>query len=397
MEQNRLVTIAELLKKGINWANLTAAAREHNVLPLLYTQLKKLDESLLRPGEMLRLETHYRNNALHNLRKAQTLHWVIELLSGNGIEVIAFKGPALAVQAYGDLLLRTFADVDVLVHPGDFYRTCDVLTAAGLRSNVPFNKHTKRYWRRFRKNIEFHDGINFIDVHQQVTPGPKKFSLKEKTWQNQCKVDLLFSKIPVLSPEHSLLSLCVHGAQDGWSSLRTMADIARLISGHPGLNWLALSADAQEIGCLRMLWLGLLLSQKVGEVKLPAEVQQQVDNDPQSKSLSKKFLHLLLNGNYIRNNKTIKTHKLNNILALTRSMDSPLPRIRYLAYFAFTPTLLDCKTFKLPGFLYPAYFLVRPLRLLFKLVSLLLRFLLKTGKSGIDGPLIEKKEERVEI
>jgi hypothetical protein len=371
VEKNREVRIAEILKKGIDWATLETTAREHNVLPLLYTQLKNLDESLVRPEEMLRMEAHYRGNVLRSLRLAQTLHWIIEMLYGNGIDVIAFKGPALAVQAYGDLLLRTFADLDILVHPGDFYRTCDVLTAAGLHSSVPLNKHTKKYWRRFRRNIEFTDNINFIDIHQQVTPGPKRFGLKEKTWQNQNMVDLLFGKIPVLSPEHSLLCICVHAAQNDWGSLRSMADIAHLISRHPGLNWNDLIADARGIGCLRMLRLGLQLSQTIGGVELPAEARQLIGEDRETGELSKKFLQQLLNRSKNRTGKTVKARKLNDTLTLIRSMDSLAPRISYLAYFVFTPTILDWKVIKLPGFLWPVYFLVRPFRLFFKWVALL--------------------------
>jgi hypothetical protein len=191
------------------------------------------------------------------------LHRVIELLSANGIAVIAFKGLALSIQAYGDLSLRNFCDLDLLIQTKDFHKIYDVLTSAGFRSHFPLTNRMKRYWMVFRRDFEFIDGKNILDFHHQMTQGPRRISLKEKTWQNQCTVELLSREIPVLSPEHSLLSICIHGTKDRWRTLRVIADISHLISRHPGLNWQTLVSDAKEIGCLRMLCVGLRLSRNL--------------------------------------------------------------------------------------------------------------------------------------
>jgi len=224
----------------------------------------------------------------------------------------------------------------------------------------------KQYWMLFRRDFEFSDGKSFLDVHHQITQGPGRISLKEKTWQNRCTVELLFREIQVLSPEHSLLTLCIHGTKDQWNSFRILADIAHLISRHPGLNWRTLVSDAEEIGCLRMLWVGLQLSRQVCglKLKLPGEVPELIRKDRKVGKLASKYLHQLL---IIE--RTGKTGKLYETFALINSMDSFGPRIKYLGYFAFSPTPLDWKFIKLPEFLYPLYYLVRPFRMLFKLVS----------------------------
>ncbi len=366
VKEDRENAIAEILKKGIDWKKLREIVLYHKVLPILYKQLKKMDDSLVPQEEMAEMTSLYKNNALHNLRNAQILHRVIRLLSENGIDVIPFKGPALAIQTYGDLSLRNFSDLDFLIHTEDFNRIYEVLTAAGFCSSFPLTKGMKQYWMLFRRNFMFSDGPTIIDFHHQITQGPRRISLKEKTWQNRCTVELLSLKIQVLSPEHSLLCLCIHATKDRWGILRIMADIAHLISRHPGLNWRTMVSDAKEIGCLRMLCVGLQLSRQVCglKLKLPDRILELIRKNRKARKLASKYLHQLL---IIE--RTGKTGKLYETFALINSMDSFGPRIKYLGYFAFTPTPLDWKFIKLPEFLYPLYHLVRPFRLLFKLVS----------------------------
>ncbi|UCH92633.1 MAG: nucleotidyltransferase family protein [Candidatus Aminicenantes bacterium] len=365
--ESREIPFAEILKKEIDWTKLKEIALYHKVLPLLYIQLKKLDESLVPQEEMAQIKSIYKHNALRNIRLAQVLHRVIELLSGDGIEVIAFKGPALAVQAYEDLSLRTFEDLDLLVHTGDFCKIYDVLTAAGYRSNFTLTQRMKRCWMRFRRDFQFSQDFIVIDFHHQISQGSKRISLKEKTWRNRCTVEILFRKAATLSPEHSLIALCVHGTKDRWNSLRIMADIGGLISRHPDLNWKTLVSDAEEIGCLRMVRVGLRLSRHICGVVLPEEILESAQKDRKAGKLASKYLHRLFS------DEKAEIGKYYEIPAMLKSLDSFGFRITYLIHFIFTPTPLDWLAIPLPGILYPLYYLVRPLRLFFNLVSRLFR------------------------
>jgi hypothetical protein len=364
VRKNREAAIGKILKKNINWMKVKKNALSHNVLPLLYGTLKNLGEPLVPQGEMNQIKSLYRNISLKNLRQAQKLHRVIELLSANGIAVIAFKGLALSIQAYGDLSPRNFCDLDLLIQTKDFNKIYDVLTAAGFHSNFPLTNRMKRYWMVFRRDFEFSDGTNILDFHHQITQGPRRISLKEKIWENQCTEDLLSREIPVLSPEHSLLTLCIHGTKNQWRTLSVTADIAHLISRHPGLNWKTLVSDAKEIGCFRMLCIGLLLSRQICGLELPDGILELGRKNRKARKFASKYLHQLL---IIE--RTGKTGKLYETLALIKSLDSFGPRIKYLGHFAFTPTPMDWKFIKLPGFLYPLYYVIRPFRLLVKLIS----------------------------
>ena len=54
---------------------------------------------------------------------------IITLLRDQDIPVIAYKGPALAQTAYGDIGLRHFVDLDIMIHKQDVYRVKEVLLA----------------------------------------------------------------------------------------------------------------------------------------------------------------------------------------------------------------------------------------------------------------------------
>lgn len=360
--EDRDTTISATLNKGIDWRRLENLARHHKVLPLLYHRLTKIDNSVVEKEGMGRLQSIYRYNATRNLKLSVNLHRVLELLAREGIEVIVFKGPALAVRAYDDLSHRTFADLDLLIRPEDFAKIYDTMTTAGFRSPVPLDKKKMRYWQSFRRNLDFNDDISGFDFHQQLIQGPKKFSLKEKTWQNKCTGQLLTRDISLLSPEHSLFSLCLHGIKENWSFLRSLSDIAHLLARHPHLNWNSLTAAIEEIGCLSVLLTGLQLCRLVCGLELPGEISGLISSHRQVEDLAWKYYRQIVTGE-------TKADRLRDTFSFIRSLDSAASRLSLLMYTLFVPTPLDWKSLNLPGFLYPLYFLIRPMRLFFKLLG----------------------------
>lgn len=365
--------IEELLQEGIDWRRLETLARYHKVLPLLYHRLTNIDDSSVKKEEMLRLQATYRHNAMRNLKLSVNLHRVLELLGREGIEVIVFKGPALAIRAYDDLNRRTFADLDLLVRPEDLAGIYDMMVAAGFRTPFPLDKKKMRFWQSFHRNIEFNDDICGFDFHQQLIQGPDRFSLKEKTWQRKCAAELLARDINLLSPEYSLFNLCVHGSKENWNFLRSLADISHLLARHPHLDWNSLVADIEVIGCLDVLLTGLHLCRLVCARELPAEISGLIRSHRRVEKSAGRYYRQIMTGE-------TKADRFRDTFSFIRSVDSAAPRLSLLIYFLFVPTPLDWKSLKLPGLLYPFYFLIRPLRLFFKLLTRIFSFFFTNTK-----------------
>ncbi|GAG91885.1 unnamed protein product, partial [marine sediment metagenome] len=84
-------------------------------MPLLYQSLKKTCPEAVPDDTLEQLRAYFLTNAKRNLFLTGKLLRLLELLKDNGILAVPFKGPVLAESVYGDLSLRQFADLDILV------------------------------------------------------------------------------------------------------------------------------------------------------------------------------------------------------------------------------------------------------------------------------------------
>ncbi len=83
-------------------------------------------------------------NVSRNEFLAQELVKVNQLLEENGIEVLNWKGPTLAIQAYGDLSLRQFKDLDTFVRHEDLEKAKDLHTEYNFANTID-KYHTEYY------------------------------------------------------------------------------------------------------------------------------------------------------------------------------------------------------------------------------------------------------------
>src|SRR5438309_495022 len=116
LDSERAERITALLQQNLDWQYLIQTALNHGVMPLLYWQLNKICPEAL-PNEVANdLRQHFHTNAWHNIILSRELLRLLSLFETHGIPAIPYKGPALAASAYGNLSLRQFCDLDVLLH-----------------------------------------------------------------------------------------------------------------------------------------------------------------------------------------------------------------------------------------------------------------------------------------
>ena len=130
-------SIKNLIGRGVNWQALVELAQQHYVRPLLLQSLKSVCWDAVPKTTKLTLERFNRANLQKNLIFARELLRLSELFQQNRIPIVTFKGPVLAVSVYGDLGLREFSDLDLLVHESDLRKTESILTACGYRADFP--------------------------------------------------------------------------------------------------------------------------------------------------------------------------------------------------------------------------------------------------------------------
>jgi hypothetical protein len=159
-----------------------------------------------------------------------------ELLDRAGIRWRLTKGAALAHLDYPEPSVRTFGDVDIIVHPSDWSAAFTVLTTSGYRREAP--TLPCRYDDRYGKGatLTTEDGFE-IDLHRRFAIGRFGVTAKmEALFTSSDTLVLADRDIPVLDTSGRLLHACFHAALGGFRGWRAFRDVAQLIL-MTGADW----------------------------------------------------------------------------------------------------------------------------------------------------------------
>jgi hypothetical protein len=295
-----------------------------------------------------------------NLELAGELIRISRLLECEGICALPYKGPTLALQAYGDLSARQFEDLDLLIPPADLDRAIETVHAAGYTLHP---KVTPAQYRAYRESdcdvwmANADDSIN-VELHWAVRERLYAFSLDiDEVAARSRPLWLAGATVPGIALEDLLLILAARGIKHAWHRLKWIRDVAGLLTLHPGIDWDLVLRQAQRLKAERLLLLALLLPHCLLGAPLPAEVLRRAD--PEVVRLVTHVARLLL-----QTRGTEPSRKECHSVYL-RSRPGLSERVRFLTELAFTPTLAEWEALTLPDPLFPLYHLYRPARLLF--------------------------------
>ena len=353
--------IRTLLENGIDWDYLYLFARRHSVLSLLYLQLSTIAPASVPPEELSRLRDYYQKNAGRNLYLTNELGRILRDFESAGIEAIPYKGPALAISAYGNLDLRRFVDLDIMVRKADVLRAKELLIAQGYGSGTEWSRAQQSLLLRSQHNLMLsrESGRMIVELHWEVAPDLFATSFQaEQLWDRLEPIKLNNFAVRSLSAEDLLLSLCVHGSKHLWTRLAWICDIAEILKSRRDLDWAALRAQAQFTGTERMMFLGLYLAFCLFDAPLPDDLKSRVLSDKTITSLAQEVAVALFAG--IEPVLPTLRQSLGFNFRLRKSWRL---RMRYCR-FLIKPTDGDLGAVNLPGPLTFAYYIIRPFRLL---------------------------------
>jgi hypothetical protein len=326
----RVVARTRELAAEVDWEYLFLLARRHSVVPLLYLQLERHASDLVPYEKLSQLKKHYLENSARNTILTAELCRLITLFANSGIEAIPYKGPVLALFAYDNLALRRFVDLDIIVNKSDVLKAREILLAHDYTPSKSLSLSQQELLLRTQHNLQFSRDNHrlIVELHWEVAPS------------------LLFS-------------LCVHGSRHLWERLGWICDVAELISRR-SIDWNVLLKRAVDADSERMFLLGLYLAERLLDAPLPLEVKQRCDADERLPSLAENIIARLFSGTTHVPATSREIFKYNLDVRKTLSA-----RARYVLHM-LRPTDSDLGARALPAKLSFAYYLVRPLRLLFK-------------------------------
>jgi putative nucleotidyltransferase-like protein len=341
----------------VDWEFFFLLARRHSVVPLVYVQLEASD--LVPLPVLAKFKQHYLENSARNTILTAELCRLITKFADAGIEAIPYKGPVLAQFAYGNVALRRFVDLDVIVRKSDVLQARGVLLNEGYRPTKSLSLGQQELLLRTQHNLQFSRDNHrlFVELHWDIAPHLFASSVNtERLWQDLITIDLNGTTVKSFSADDLLFSLCVHGSRHLWERLAWICDIAELIARHP-IDWPMLLERAEAADCERMLLLGPYLAERLLDAPLPDEIKQRCASDPRLSSLADNIVEHLFNGTTHVPATSREIFKYN--IGVRKTIGA---RARYLLYM-LRPTDGDLASHSLPVSLNFAYYLTRPFRL----------------------------------
>jgi hypothetical protein len=371
-EQIRALTL-----KQLDWDFILGKAQPHALIPLLYRNLSELCPDCVPPAVLQQLESDNRVNAKRNQANTAELIKVLRELESAGISAVPYKGPALAVLAHGDITLRKFWDLDIVIRERDIIPAKSLLISAGyqwrpMKGQVTGRKESRnfRLWHEY--NFIHPDTNAMIDLHWRITPRRFPFDVDlDDLWEQLVPARLLDADILAFPAEALLLFLCVHGSKDmWWKRIGWICDISELLASNPDLDWSYSLELAMNTGAKRMLLLGLALAHELLQAPLPEQVCTWIRSD--------KAVHPLLE--HVRRRLFEEQTALDRFVERQRfhsrvreRLRDRIPAYRHMVkatfHVIFIPNKKTLELVKLPDALSALYYLVHPLRLVHSLWS----------------------------
>ena len=227
-------------KDVVDWSALLQLASRHKVAPLLYRSLITTPHDGVPEDILDQLREQFDFNLRRNLRLTGELLKVLNLFDAHGIRVIPYKGLVLASYLYGNLALRQFADLDILVRKEDVLKAKELLIPQGYQPLQKLNHAQEATLLRTNTEYVFYREEPWVslEVHWHVDLRESSIPLDFESLWARCE-PLSLAGRSVLHPpkEDLLLILCAHTSKHIVPRLTWICDIAKLIRVHQGMDW----------------------------------------------------------------------------------------------------------------------------------------------------------------
>jgi hypothetical protein len=384
---NLIHNTSNLDLSSLNWEHLFRLSLTHRILPLLYHNLiQSLGQPL--PLELQTdLTTHIRPHQKQILRMTFELLRVLDILKQNKVSALSYKGPLLALIAYGDSTLRSFDDLDILVTAVDYFKPKEILRQYGYIT-PPYIALSDRAEDRFRyyfgeyPMVREKNGI-CLDIHRRPLGNGDLtlFGNLPQLWNRLITLTIAGQEIQTFSHSDLLIYLCMNGFKDGWEILRSVCDVAGILQRQAEhLEWDYILSETRQLKIDRIIGFGLLLAHQLLEAPLPGQVLAHIKTDRSTIWLTdricRKFMHEF---ETLKSRNPIEALILKWVGLKYRSARRKyiFGSIERMIKFSLAINYRDTDVIQLPKPLHFFYYLIRPIRIIRDYRQNLFKFLVK--------------------
>ncbi len=237
---------------GNDLSEITSLAQRHNLLMLLYVQLKRYHGTGLLNGNVQawleQLRPVFLSNAVHSMRQEGIEKEVISLLKGEGVPAIVIKGNEIAREIYDDPNCRTCCDIDVLIRMSDVLQADSILTKARY---LRVEKTPLKFWFSRLHHAPYHHPKtnDLVEIHWNFGI-PSFFKLtSEKIWDEVIRADAGEVR---LSADMTLVALLIHHYLHAFRDLKVLIDILWTLHKYENIiDWPEFSKKLKKMGIVK--------------------------------------------------------------------------------------------------------------------------------------------------
>jgi len=363
---HKIQRMKQLAKPDLDWPLFWKLALDHRVLPIVYKSIKDLNLPHVPLFLWDDLKSLLLKNTVKNLQLLSFQCALSDLFQKNNIPMIPLKGLMTAQYIYGDISLRVFSDIDLLIRKKDALKAYHLLEKNGFVPELKLDHKQLIKYLDDEDNLAFHNkktGV-LLELHWELSGLYLDHPIYFETLEHRL-VSLTIKKhrFSHLSSEDLLIYLCIHGLKHGWDHLEHVLSVSELIQ-KKHLDWKLIVQLSENWKCRKLLYLGLYLASTLFEVPLPTFIANQI----------KKNTTILRSGSLIIK-KLISSEpksseipmRFSNIHFLMK--DSPKGKLNHIIKLLFRPTKKDWSHFPVKGSLSWILYFLRPIRLfIYKLV-----------------------------
>jgi hypothetical protein len=346
------------MQQSIDWGRVFHLADHHGTSSLLYRNLSGL-EDVVPAATLAALREKHERNVHRSLFLARELVRVLDCIEALGVEAIAYKGIVLSELYYGDMALRQAGDMDFFVRAADVGKIKSAMRDLGYtpRVVIPENAEADYLATGYEATFDSAAGKNLLELQWALQP---RFCAvdydMEGLFQRSVTAAVAGRGVKTPSPEDLLIVLAVHAAKHVWGRLIWLCDIAQILK-RDGLDWNFIQSQAQALGITRILYITLLLTNRLLGSEIPAALENALRRDEAARALAEEIALSVAAG------VSYEEEKLSYFRLMTRLRESRTDRWRFWSRLAFTPGPGEWAAIKLPRPLFPLYRFVRLARL----------------------------------
>jgi len=349
-------------REEVDWLYLSRLALRHGVLPLLCANLQHICPRGVPESVMAPWRARCEAGAAESRSVAEELVRILRLFESRGIPAVPYKGPALAQRLYGDLTLRDFDDLDIVIHERDVARACRLILDSGYAHAQQRDGAEATRYLQSHSEIQFchRDNKARLDLHWRFSGraaclprDPERFLQRLET------ISLGGSETRSLQPSAYLLVLSIHAAKHKWAQLKLICDIAEILA-IPDLDWEYVLRESKDLGLKRALAVSVLLAEDLLATEIPPRLAEGLQVDRAARALAARARA----GIFEEPDESWGTEADYTFQFELRERFRDRAKVRLRHWLPrLKPNSRDRQFLRLPRSLGPLYYLIRPVRL----------------------------------